>query len=225
MAKYVVTASADRTARVWDAHTGQPLSEPMRHSGDVYMARFSPTDSSLVVTASFDHTARIWKWNRVAELPVISGKGVLRAVCMNADDERLVTVTGSGAQIWNAQTAQAAGQMIATGPVTLATCSADGTLMFTVSGKQGQIRNAMTGAPVGEAILLKETPEAAVIDVHDHLLAVVSPNELDIRNAETGQEKGAPIQLGGDATGAVFSGDEAWLLPGRMVEQCGFGML
>ena len=71
--KFVVTASYDRTARVWDARTGQPLSEPMRHSGAVYMARFSPADSSLIVTASFDHTARIWKWNRVAELPAISG--------------------------------------------------------------------------------------------------------------------------------------------------------
>lgn len=205
--KYVVTASSDRTARVWDAHTGQPLSEPMRHSGDVYMARFSPTDSSLVVTASFDHTARIWKWNRVAELPVISGKGSLRTVCLNADDERLVTVTESGAQIWNARTGQAAGQMTATGPVTLATCSADGTLMFTASGKQGQIRNAMTGAPVADAISLAEMPAAAVIDAHDHLLAVVSPHKLEIWDAATGQEKGYPIELGGDATGAVFSGD------------------
>jgi WD40 repeat protein len=205
--KYVVTASSDRTARVWDAHTGQPLSEPMRHSGDVYMARFSPTDSSLVVTASFDHTARIWKWNRVAELPVISGKGALKTVCLNADDERLVTVTEIGAQMWNARTGQAAGQMTATGPVTLATCSADGTLMFTASGKQGQLRNAMTGAPVGEAISLKETPEAAVIDAHNKLLAVVSANELEIWDAATGQEKGTPIELGGDATGAVFSGD------------------
>jgi hypothetical protein len=69
------------------------------------------------------------------------------------------------------------------------------------------MRNAMTGAPVGEVISLKETPEAAVIDAHDHLLAVVSPDELGIWDAATGQEKGYPIQLGGDATGAVFSGD------------------
>jgi WD40 repeat protein len=206
--KFVVTASYDRTARVWDARTGQPLSEPMRHSGAVYMARFSPTDSSLVVTSSFDHTARIWKWNRVAELPVISsGTGALRTVCLDADAERLVTVTDSGAQIWNARTGQAAGQMTAMGPVGLASCSADGKLLFTASGKQGQMRNAMTGEPVGAAISLAETPEAAVIDAHDHWLAVVSPDKLEIWDAATGQPKGNPIQLGGDATGAVFSGD------------------
>ncbi len=205
--KFVVTASSDRTARVWDARTGQPLGEPMRHSGDVYMARFSPIDSSLVVTASFDHTARIWEWNRVAELPVISGTGALRTVCLDADAERLVTVTDGGAQIWNARTGQSAGQMTATGPVSLASCSADGTLMFTASGKQGQMRNAMTGAPVGKTISLEGMPEAAVIDAHDHWLAAVSPDKLEIFDAETGQPKGNPIRLGGDATGAVFSGD------------------
>jgi WD40 repeat protein len=171
------------------------------------MARFSPTDSSLVVTASFDHTARIWKWNRVAELPVISGAGALRTVCLGADAEKMVTVTDGVAQIWNARTGQAAGRMTAIGPVSLATCSADGTLMFTASGKQGQMRNAMTGAPVGEAISLEELPDAAVIDAYDHWLAVVSPDKLEILHAETGQPKGNPIQLGGDATGAVFSGD------------------
>ncbi len=205
--RFVVTASADRTARVWDARTGQPLSEPMRHSGDVYYAQFSPADSSLVVTASFDHTARIWKWNRVAELPVISGTGALRTVCLDADAERLVTVTDGGAQIWNARTGQAAGQMTAMGPVSLASCSADATLMFTAAGKQGQMRNATTGAAVGAAISLDETPETAVIDAHDHWLAVVSQDELGIWDAATGQRKGSPIQLGGDATGAVFSGD------------------
>jgi len=205
--KYVVTASSDRTARVWDAQTGQPLSEPMRHSGDVYMARFDPKDSSLVVTASFDHTARIWKWNKVAELPVVSGKGTLKTVCLNADDQRLVTVTDGGAQIWDARTAQQSGAMAATGPVTLAACSADGTLLFTASGKQAQIRAAMTGASVGAPIALGEAPLAALFDAHDHLLAVVSPSWLTIWDTATGQERGSPIQLSGDATGAVFSND------------------
>lgn len=205
--KYVVTASADRTARVWDARTGLPLSEPMRHSGDVYMARFSPTDSSLVVTASFDHTARIWKWNHVAGLPAISGTGSLRAACLDASAERVVTVTGTGAQIWNARTGQPAGQMAVTGPVTLAACSRDGSLLFTASGKQGQIRNAMTGAPVGDAIPLAETPIAATFDLRNHWLAVVAPDQMWLWDAATGRPQGNPIRLGGDATAAVFSSD------------------
>jgi hypothetical protein len=54
-----VTASYDNTARVWDARTGQPLAEPLRHAGFLLSAQFSP-DGQWVVTASDDNTARVW---------------------------------------------------------------------------------------------------------------------------------------------------------------------
>ena len=31
--KRVVTASEDKTARIWDAETGKPVGEPMTHGG------------------------------------------------------------------------------------------------------------------------------------------------------------------------------------------------
>jgi len=55
----VVTASADKTARMWDAATGTPLGEPMRHSAIVHCAAFSH-DGTRIVTASADYTARMW---------------------------------------------------------------------------------------------------------------------------------------------------------------------
>ena len=48
----VVTASADNTARVWDAATGKALSEPMKHDDVVNSAQFS-ADGQRVVTASW----------------------------------------------------------------------------------------------------------------------------------------------------------------------------
>ena len=57
--RWVVTASKDYTARVWDATTGRAVGEPMKHGGVVHSAQFSP-DSRLVVTASEDNTARLW---------------------------------------------------------------------------------------------------------------------------------------------------------------------
>ena len=55
----VVTASADKTARLWDAATGKSIGEPMKHDDEVVSARFSP-DGRWVVTASWD-TARVWE--------------------------------------------------------------------------------------------------------------------------------------------------------------------
>lgn len=55
----VVMASADKTARVWDATTGTQLALMAGHQGFVFAAMFSP-DGQRVVTASSDKTARVW---------------------------------------------------------------------------------------------------------------------------------------------------------------------
>ena len=55
----VVTASWDKTARLWDAASGKPIGEPMKHEDSVNSAQFSP-DGQRVVTASGDKTARLW---------------------------------------------------------------------------------------------------------------------------------------------------------------------
>ena len=46
----VVTASADNTARLWDAKTGAGLAMLSGHDGAVYNAVFSPDHSRVVTT-------------------------------------------------------------------------------------------------------------------------------------------------------------------------------
>ena len=54
----IVTASRDRTARLWDAE-GRAVAALRGHDGPVYSAVFSP-DGLRVLTASKDGTARVW---------------------------------------------------------------------------------------------------------------------------------------------------------------------
>ena len=50
---------ADKTARFWNAATGDPLNIPaLRHEGTIYALAFSP-DGKAIVTASKD--ARLWE--------------------------------------------------------------------------------------------------------------------------------------------------------------------
>ena len=58
--KSVVTASFDKTARLWDSATGKPLGTPLQHQHAVLAAAFSP-DGKSVATTSEDKTARLWK--------------------------------------------------------------------------------------------------------------------------------------------------------------------
>jgi cytoskeletal protein RodZ len=74
----VVTASADKTAQVWDAATGKPIGEPMKHDNWVYYAEFSP-DRQRVVTASADKTARVW------DVPTLTVKDSVEEVPLFAD--------------------------------------------------------------------------------------------------------------------------------------------
>jgi WD40 repeat protein len=56
----VVTASRDKTARVWDAATGGPVTLALRHNVGVQRACFS-SDGRRVVTVGLDQTT--WTWD------------------------------------------------------------------------------------------------------------------------------------------------------------------
>ncbi|NOS71586.1 MAG: hypothetical protein HOP33_16880 [Verrucomicrobia bacterium] len=106
--KRIVTASADKTARVWDAQTGQPLTEPMIHGGDVRTAQFSP-DGKRIVTASYygDATARVWDAQTGQPLTEpISPGGHVFSVQFSPDGKRIVTASEGTARVWDAQTGQ-----------------------------------------------------------------------------------------------------------------------
>jgi WD40 repeat protein len=65
----VVTASVDRTVRVWDAASGTLLGTPLKHEKAVTSAAFSE-DGTHVLTVSDDRTARVWDAASGAQLSV-----------------------------------------------------------------------------------------------------------------------------------------------------------
>jgi len=55
----VLTGSADNTARLWGAATGEAVAILAEHTGQVTAIAFSP-DGTRILTGSEDNTARLW---------------------------------------------------------------------------------------------------------------------------------------------------------------------
>jgi hypothetical protein len=64
----ILTASADHSARIWDAESGTVLATLWGPTGEVVAAAFS-ADDSHVVAASLDHSGYVWRLDPLVLMP------------------------------------------------------------------------------------------------------------------------------------------------------------
>jgi predicted oxidoreductase (fatty acid repression mutant protein) len=147
----VVTASGDRTAKIWDAKSGVEVRTLKGHTGAVTSASFSP-DGSRLVTTSYDQTAKIWDATRGAEVLTLKGHtGIVLLASFSLDGSRVVTASGDRtATIWDAKTGAEVRTLKGhTGAVSSASFSPDGSRLVTTSYDQtAKIWDATRGAEV-----------------------------------------------------------------------------
>lgn len=58
--KYILTASYDKTAKIWETSTGKVIHSLEGHTGEIQLAVFSPS-GKYIATASKDGKAKIWE--------------------------------------------------------------------------------------------------------------------------------------------------------------------
>jgi serine/threonine protein kinase len=144
----IVTASADKTARIWDARTGAQLAVLSGHGDTVYAAAYAP-DGTRIVTASADKTARIWDARTGTQLAVLSGHGdTLYAAAYSPDGTHIITASrDKSARIWDAQTGTQLAVLLGHGDlIETAAYSPDGKHIITASrDKTARIWDARFG--------------------------------------------------------------------------------
>ncbi|MFH1378538.1 MAG: protein kinase [Planctomycetota bacterium] len=100
--RFLVTASRDKTAIVWNLETGNQtiLSG---HEGYVHDAKFSP-DGTIIATASSDNDAGLWNARTGERLRILSGHTrPVSTVRFSSDGKRVLTASAdSTAKIWDA---------------------------------------------------------------------------------------------------------------------------
>ncbi|MFO0954682.1 MAG: serine/threonine-protein kinase [Isosphaeraceae bacterium] len=137
----ILTASEDRTARLWSARDGSPVGAPMGHNGAVRAAAFSP-DGRTVVTASEDKTARLWSARDGSPVgPPMEHGGTVFAAAFSPDGRTIVTGSDDRtARVWSARDGSPVGPPIAhQSEVLTVAFSPDGTAVLT-GGADGTAR-------------------------------------------------------------------------------------
>ena len=168
--KRIVTASSDKTARLWDADTGKPIGEPLKgHEDRVYSAAFSP-DGKRIVTASADKTARLWDADtgRPIGEPLKGHRSIVFGAAFSPDGKRIVTASvDKTARLWDAETRKPIGEPLTghEGLVNSAAFSPDGRRIVTASADNtarlwdivtvsadntAPLRDAVTGTPIAQ---------------------------------------------------------------------------
>jgi WD40 repeat protein len=161
--KRVLTASDNKTARVWDAMTGHEVIRPLVHSNEVSVASFSP-DGKLIATAS-GRIAQIWDAATgrklteplVHDLPVwcleFSPDGRRLATGQGGDRQLPYTISYKAAAIlWDTKTGERLGPPLwHDGSISKVTFSPDGRYCATAGWMDSTFRvwDAMTGDELG----------------------------------------------------------------------------
>ncbi|MBK8278480.1 MAG: hypothetical protein IPK92_22370 [Nitrospira sp.] len=162
----VITASNDKTARVWDAATGKELVR-LSHENPVRSATVTP-DGTRVVTLSnvssdpWSHngssfngeTVRVWDMATGKVVVQLIHEGIVRSAIVTADCSKVITISDDkAAQVWDAATSKELAQFPHKYPIWTVTISADGTKVVTASGdKTARVWNVATGKEVARFV-------------------------------------------------------------------------
>jgi len=149
----VLTLNDDRTARVWDAMTGEAVSTPFDYSGGTFAfsrdAAFSP-DGRRLATVSGASSVGVWdvETGRLA-FPVLQHDGGLFHIEFSPDGRLLATGSSDcTAQLWDAATGARIGQpMKHETSVTWVSFSPDGSRLVTATAMV-----AIWRVPTGELV-------------------------------------------------------------------------
>ncbi len=147
----VLTASDDRTARIWDAATGREIARLEPHSSKLKSASFSP-DGKWIVTAS--NNARVWEAESGKELvalthdlyvdaprpdgsrgPVLLTPDMnVEAATFSPDGKRVLTACDNTARIWDIASGTEVALLEHPSTVTFTAFSPSGRRVVTICG-------------------------------------------------------------------------------------------
>lgn len=161
--RFVVSASWDKTVRVWDAATGKCL-HVIKEPREVNYAIFSKNEQ-YIISASKDNSIRIWDTTSWKCVRVLKGhESSVNKICISPDDDFLVSASKDNTlRIWKLNEGKCVHVLIGhTAPVNSVSISPDGNNVAS-SSDDGTIR--IWDLKTGKCISVKKMQSTAVKNV------------------------------------------------------------
>jgi WD40 repeat protein len=228
----VVTGSADRTVRVWDADTGKPAGEPLVNDHSVNCMALSPDGKTILVgcgnVPNTEGNARLWDLATGEPLATLPTKGPVWGVAFSGDGRRLLTGTYvpdekiSVAQLWEweGKKPRVVRRIPHDNPIWTVALSPDGATAVT-GGTDHKVRLWDTGSghQVGSTITLPyRIMCVAFSEDGKRVLTACGEDkkggEVCVWNGLTGKPVGDPIVYRDDICAATFSPNRKHVLTG-----------
>jgi WD40 repeat protein len=179
----IVTASEDKTARVWDFH-GKLLLTISGHAGSVNSVNFSP-DGSKIVTASEDKTARVWDLQGKPLLTISGHAGSVNSVNFSLDGSKIVTASDDRtARVWDLQ----------------------GKLLLTISGHEDRAMSANFSPDGSKIVTASDDRTARLWDLQGKLLLTISGHKDRVVSANFSPDGSKIVTASFDKTAQVWNG-------------------
>ena len=157
--QYIVSASDDKTIRIWDAKTRKQIVEPLEgHTDTVKSATFSP-DGKYIVSASDDNTVRIWDAKTGDQIgkPLEGHAGFVYSATFSPDGQYIVSASSDKTvRIWDAKIVRQISKPLEghTGEVNSTTFTPDGKCIVLASNdKTVRIWDTKTGMQLIEPLV------------------------------------------------------------------------
>jgi WD40 repeat protein len=98
----IVSASSDKTLKIWDAISGAEKNTLVGHTDNVSCCAISP-DNTFIVSGSWDHTLKLWDAASGFERYTIK-TGSVNQCAVSQDSLRIISNGGADTQVWDANT-------------------------------------------------------------------------------------------------------------------------
>ncbi|EGX44903.1 hypothetical protein AOL_s00173g4 [Orbilia oligospora ATCC 24927] len=215
----LVSASDDKTVRLWDAGTGAPLQTLQKHTDRVTAVMFS-SDNKVLASASDDKTIRLWDAGTGAPLQTLEHTDEVTAVAFSPNNDVLASVSNKTVRLWNADTRAPLQTLEHIDRVRAIVFSPDGRVLASASedGTHGTVRlwDAGTGAPL-QTLERTDRVRAVAFSPDGRVLASAPDKTVRLWDAGTGASL-QTLEHVGRVRAVAFSPDG-----GVLASACGYG--